>query len=85
MTKTELMLLATYRDPMIPLSLICDKYFNLQLKSAQAKASLNQLPVPTWRLVESRKAPLMVRLVDLAEFIDTRSEEERARWENSQN
>ena len=84
MTKTELMLLATYRDPMIPLSLICEKYFNMQLKSAQAKAALNLLPVPTWRLIDSRKAPLMVRLTDLATYLDSRSDTERARWEQSQ-
>lgn len=84
MTKTELMLLATYRDPMIPLSLICEKYFNMQIKSARDSAALNRLPVPTWRLTDSRKAPLMVRLTDLASYLDSRSDTERERWEKSQ-
>lgn len=84
MTKTETMLLAVHRGPIIPLADICDKYFSLCYQKAREKAALNELPVPTWRLTESRKAPLMVLVSDLANYIDTQGDAERERWAKSQ-
>ena len=84
MTKTEIMLLAIHKAPLVALKDICDRYFGLCFQKAQEKAALNQLPVPTWRTMDSRKSPLMVRLSDLAEYIDTQGDAERDRWVKSQ-
>lgn len=84
MTDTEITLLAVHRSPMVPLADICRQYFGVGITEARRKASLNLLPVPCWRLVESQKAPLMVRLTDLAAFIDSSSAEAREAWTKSQ-
>lgn len=74
MTNTEIMLLAVHRSPLVRLEDICDRYFGIAYDTARSKAALNQLPVPTWRLIDSQKAPLMVRLSDLAAHIDSTAE-----------
>lgn len=84
MSNTLTMLLAVHRAPMVRLADICEHYFNCDAKAAYAKAALNRLPVPAWRLIDSRKAPLMVRLLDLAEYIDNQGDVEKARWAKSQ-
>ena len=84
MSPTEVMLLAVHRTPLIPLSEICDRYFNVDIRKARGQAALNQLPVPAWRLVDSRRAPLMVRLSDLAAYIDTRGDAEKVQHAKSQ-
>lgn len=84
MTPTLVMLLAVHRSPLVKLADISEHYFNLEPKGAYAKAALNLLPVPTWRLIDSKKAPLMVRLSDLADYIDTQGDAQKERWEKSQ-
>lgn len=83
MTKTEIMLLAVHKAPVVRLEDVCEKYFGVQYDTARARAALNQLPVPTWRLIDSQKAPLMVRLSDLATYIDTTAEAARESHDNS--
>lgn len=53
-------------------------------KKAREKAALNMLLVPAWRLIAARTAPLMVRLSDLAEYIDTQGDAEKVRHAKSQ-
>lgn len=84
MTKTETMLLAVHRSPVVRLADICDRYFNCGIKVASERAALNRLPVPAWKLLDSRQAPLVVRVTDLAEYIDQQGELERVRWAKSQ-
>lgn len=78
------LLLKVHGAVMIPLADICDHYFNCGFAQASRKAALNQLPVPTWRMIDSVKAPLMVRVQDLAEYIDARGEAEKAEHAKSQ-
>ena len=84
MTKTEQMLLEVHKSPALPLEDICDAYFNLNPHSARVAANAHALGVPTFRLRESNKAPFMVHLSDLAEYIDTRAAQSRAEWATSQ-
>lgn len=84
MTTTVDLLLKVHGGVMIPLADICDRYFACDIRWARQKAALNQLPVPTWRLVDSKKAPLMVRVTDLAEYIDKRGAAEKAEHAKSQ-
>jgi hypothetical protein len=83
MTPTELMLLAIYRGP-VPLDDICTRYLNMNREVAYKAAALNHLPFPTFRLSESKKAPLLVDLRDLAAHIDHSRECAKASWEHSQ-
>lgn len=83
MTDTEIMLLAVHKSPIVRLEDICEQYFGLQYDTARNRAALNQLPVATWRLLDSHKAPLMVRLTELAAHIDATAEAATEQHANS--
>lgn len=55
----------------------------MEYSEAAKLAAVNDLPFPTFRLRDSRKAPLMVRVVDLAAHIDSTSKCAKESWENS--
>ena len=84
MSPTEMQLIATLRSPVVRLDAICDTYLNMPIHRANDMASMHMLSVPTFRLSDSRKAPRMVKVSDLAELIDTQAAQARAHWENSQ-
>jgi hypothetical protein len=84
MTSTEEMLTAQYGKPIVPLSDICEEYFGCGIRHARVKAARNALPVPTWRLLDSRRSPYMVRLQDLAQHIDKTAQDAKAAHEHSQ-
>ena len=65
-------LLKQYNTPILPLSAISDKYFGITPKRAAADAAQGILPISTFRLRDSTKAPLFVHLEDLAVLIDSR-------------
>jgi hypothetical protein len=84
MTPTELKLIAIHKSVSVPLASISETYFNLAPKAAYQRAHTNELPVPTFRLSPSRKAPLMVNIKDLADHIDKTSDAARESWVKSQ-
>ena len=81
---TSLALMSLYKSPAIPLSEVCERYFALSYEEALKKAARNELPVPTFRLTSSRKAPLMVSAEELGNWIDKTQAEARSLWERSQ-
>jgi hypothetical protein len=83
-TDTEKTLVSNLGAPVVPLASICEQYFGLSPKAAQEHAALNKLPVPTFRLRESQKAPLMVHVRDLAQHIDDAHVGAKEHWEHSQ-
>lgn len=68
---THLALMSLYKSPTIPLSEICEELFALSYEEALKKAARNELPVPTFKLGDSRRAPLMVSAEDLGTWIDS--------------
>lgn len=81
---TSLALMSIYKSPAIPLIEVCERYFSLSYEEALKKAARNELPVPTFRLANSRKAPLMVSAETLGQWIDKNEADARAQWERSQ-
>jgi hypothetical protein len=81
---TELHLVALFEGPAVPLDAVSKRYFGLAPTEARRKAALNDLPVPTFRLRDSEKAPLMVKASDLAAWIDLNHEKASASWQKSQ-
>lgn len=81
---TSLALMSIFKTPTIPLADVCERYFALSYEEAMKKAARNELPVPTFRLTSSRKAPLMVSAESLGDWIDKTEAEARASWERSQ-
>lgn len=72
---TMFLLMAEYETPAVPLSEICEKYLGLKPATAEKKALLGELTLPTFRLGESQKSPRLVHLQDLAELIDRKRKE----------
>ena len=68
----------------IELDTICDRYLALSPKVARQRAALHTLPFPTFRLTDSAKAPIMVKVSDLARHIDDQHEAAAKSWEHSQ-
>lgn len=81
---TEMQLLALFRQPAVPLDDISEHYLHLSPVVARQRAGLNQLPFPTFRMTKSQKAPVMVKLSDLAKHIDAQRDAAQAEWEHSQ-
>lgn len=81
---TEIALLAAHRSPVIRLDAICEKHFNMSYYNANVKAARNELPIPTFRLTDSAKAPVMVHVSDLAAYIDAKAKEAKEDWLKSQ-
>lgn len=72
---TMFLLMAEFETATIPLTQICERYFGMKPATAERKAWLNQLPVPTFRAGDSQKAPRMIHVADLAEYIDKQRRE----------
>ena len=81
---TELMLFARYEKPYVPLEDICMEYFGMCEKRAKLAAASQKLPVPVVRTMNSQKSPWMVKLSDLAVYIDAQHEQYRKTWEKVQ-
>lgn len=84
MSPTEIMLLAIYRTPAIPVTAISKEHLNLNERSVGNAAHLNHLPFPTFKLSASAKAPQLVHLSDLAAHIDKQREAAVQAWTQSQ-
>ena len=67
---TMFLLMAQYEKAVIPLSEIADEFFSFSLKTAVCKHNCGELGLPLIRLGGSQKSPLMVRIQDLADYID---------------
>jgi len=81
---TSLALMAIFETPVVPLSAVCERYFSLSYEEALKKAARNELPVPAFRLTNSRKAPMMVSAETLGAWIDKTEAEAKALWQRSQ-
>lgn len=80
MNKTELLLLMRFETPAIPLEKICDEYFGCSRGTAQQRAKTGTLPVPAFRLGQSQKMPWLVKVEDLAAFIDKNHAIAKREW-----
>lgn len=81
---TVLALMSIHKSPVIPLADICTQYFALSYHEASKRAARNELPVPTFRLTKSAKAPLMVTAEALGAWIDAQAAKAAEQWERSQ-
>ncbi len=71
--------------PAIPLKDVCELYFGISTyKEACRKAAVNQLPVPTFKLRQSERAPYLVDPADLAQHIEKTKAASVADWQHCQ-
>ena len=66
---TLFMLMAQFNSTAVAVNQ-CAHLFGLSEREAMNRASANKLPIPTFRMRESQKAPLLVHLADLASYMD---------------
>lgn len=80
---THLALMSIYQAPAVRLELVCEDYFGLSIEEAMRRAARNELPVPVFRLNNSRKAPLMVSCADLGAHIDKQRAAALEHWQQA--
>ena len=81
---TSLALMSIYKSPTIPLSEICERYFSLSYDEALRRSARGDLPIPTFRLTTSQRAPVMVSAEALGAHIDKVEAEATERWKRGQ-
>lgn len=81
---TMFLLMAEYGTATVPLGQVCEKYFGLKPATAEKRAAMGGLPIPTFRAAESQKAPRMIHIQDLADHIDAQLKKGRDLLEQMQ-
>lgn len=79
---TAFALLARFESPTVKLEDICAEYFGMDKDKAYQLASVNELPVPTFR-AGSQKSPRLIHVDDLAKWLDEQRAAARIEWERS--
>ncbi len=75
MMNTMFLLMAEFETSTIPLATIAERYLGMKPAYADKRAGAGDLPIPTFRIGDTQKAPRMVHVKDLADFIDKRRRE----------
>jgi len=81
---TNFALLARFETPIINLNDICEEFFGVSVKTAKQRIKCQDFPVPTFRLTESERSPVFVKVEDLAVYIDKRYSEAFQEWNKVQ-
>ena len=74
-------LLARFNNPVVPLKEVCQEFFGITPKTAEQKAKAGTLPVPTFKMRDSERAPTLVNISDLGEFLELRYQQGREQWD----
>lgn len=74
-------LLARFNTPTIPLKTICVEFLGITSKTAEQKAKACTLPFPTFKTLKSERAPTMVNVQDLGNYLQKEYEAGRKQWE----
>ena len=82
--KTEFLLLAQYGKTDVPLADIAGDYLGMTQKEANTRATRAALPFPAYR-VGSNKSPWLVRVTDLAAYLDAEREKAARDWKERRN
>ena len=67
---TNFALLARFETPIINLKDVCQEFFGITVKTAMQKIKGQDFPVPTFRLANSERSPVFIKVEDLANYID---------------
>lgn len=82
MNKTFFYLLAEFGTVTPTLAEVSKKYIGIEPKTADYRAGIGGLPLPTFRTAATQKAPRLVHIEDLAEMIDRGREEGKRQFEH---
>ncbi|KGY07704.1 pyocin activator PrtN family protein [Vibrio sinaloensis] len=77
---TNFALLARFESPTVELKQISQEFFGVTPKTAEQRAKACDFPVPTFKLRDSERSPSLVKIEDLAAYIDKRHKEAKQDW-----
>ncbi|WP_099609066.1 pyocin activator PrtN family protein [Vibrio coralliilyticus] len=77
---TTFALLARFESPTVELKQVCQEFFGITPKTAEQRAKACDFPVPTFKLRDSERSPSLIKVEDLAAFIDKRHKEAQDDW-----
>ncbi|TMO53841.1 pyocin activator PrtN family protein [Pseudoalteromonas phenolica] len=78
----DFMLLARFGSPVVQLKDICVEFFGYQPKTAEQKAKAGTLPIPTFKTRDSERAPTLVNVTDLSNYLQSQYEQGRELWQS---
>ena len=76
---TIFLLMAEFETADIPLERIAEKYLGIDGNQAKRQAAVQRLPIPCYR-AGTQKSPWLVRVTDLAEFLDKQRTAAKKDW-----
>lgn len=77
---TKFALLARFENPTVELKQISQEFFGITPKTAEQKAKACCFPIPTFKLRDSERSPSLIKIEDLAAYIDKRHEDAKQDW-----
>ncbi|ASM48801.1 hypothetical protein PESP_a0566 [Pseudoalteromonas espejiana DSM 9414] len=78
---TNFALLARFETPIINLKDVCQEFFGISVKTAMQKIKGQDFPVPTFRLANSERSPVFIKVEDLAVYIDKQYQIASKEWQ----
>lgn len=82
---TNFALLSRYQSPVVELKEVCEEFFGIKPKTAEQKAKGCDFPIPTFKLRDSERSPTLIKIEDLAAYIDKRYDEAQSEWKQVHN
>jgi hypothetical protein len=78
---TQFALLARFGSPTIELKQVSNEFFGITPKTAEQRAKACDFPVPTFKLRDSERSPTLIKIEDLAAYIDKRYQAAVNEWQ----
>ncbi|MDL5025628.1 pyocin activator PrtN family protein [Vibrio sp. TMPB1044] len=75
-------LLARFASPTVELKAVSQEFFGITPKTAEQKAKACDFPVPTFKLRDSERSPTLIKVEDLAMYIEKRYELAKTDWQS---
>ncbi|MGR5298805.1 Pyocin activator protein PrtN [Vibrio mediterranei] len=79
---TNFALLARFESPTVELKRVSQEFFGITPKTAEQRAKACDFPVPTFKLRDSERSPSLIKVEDLATYIDKRHESAKSDWQS---
>lgn len=81
---TSFALLARFESPTVDLKDVCDEFFGITPKTAEQRVKACDFPVPTFKLRDSKRCPTLIKVEDLASYIDKKHQAAKEEWQSVQ-
>ncbi|TKF94974.1 pyocin activator protein PrtN [Vibrio lentus] len=79
---TNFALLARFGNPTVELKQVSQEFFGITSRTAEQRAKACDFPVPTFKLRDSERSPSLIKIEDLAAYIDKRYEQAKTEWQS---